>query len=97
MLRVGEHLSVNLFLNSLRCIGKIYTVPERLAHLGLTVNTGKPSLRFILGYHSLGKYQCITIGLVELLHYLTGLLDHGKLIFSHGNNRCVKCSYVSSL
>ena len=80
---VGEHLSVDLFFHHGGTVGQVDAVAKGFAHFGLAVYARQTALHLVFRDHGGGHGQRLAIDAVELLHDLTGLLQHGKLILAH--------------
>ena len=84
MLRIGKH-AVHLLLDLLGSIRQINAIAEGLAHLGLSVSTGKTAAGRILRKNHFRNNECLSIDRVELMDNFTGLLDHRSLIYTYRN------------
>ena len=97
--RVGVHAH-DLGTHLVRAVREVDAVPERLAHLRLSVRSRKPLARFRLRYQRLRLHEhrlFRRIHCVELVYDLLRLLDHGKLILPHRNHIRLAERYIRRL
>ena len=74
--RVGEH-GHDFFGHGRFVVGKVDSVAEALAHLGLAIGAGESAK---LAIETIGQGQDFAIKLVKALHDFAGLLNHRALI-----------------
>ena len=96
MVGVCEHAH-DLFPDFIRLFRQVDTVPQRFAHFGLSVRTGKPHTCLVFRQQYLWLHQSFSVYRVKFVHDFPGLLNHGKLVFPHGNCGCLKCGNICCL
>src|SRR6266850_124009 len=91
--RIGVH-PLDCPVNLVRLGGERDGVPQRLAHLGLAIDTREPANP---REDRLGFDQHIATDTVETPHEFVRLLDHRELIFAHGDVTCFEGGDISRL
>ena len=81
---VGVH-GLNLLRYGVGVVAQVDAVAQTLAHLGLSVGAWQAQTGGVVRQQDFGFDQCFTVDVVEAAHYLACLLQHGFLVFAHGD------------
>ena len=96
MVGIGKH-AADLGFYFFGAVRQVDAVAQRFAHLGLAVGAGQAQAGRIVGEHDIRFHQNRTVDAVETADNLVALLQHGFLVFSHGNGGGPECRNVGRL
>ena len=93
---VGVH-ALHLSPNGVGIVAQINAVAKTFAHFLFAVGAGEASCRGIFGQHNFRFGKHLAIGLVESARQFARQLNHGLLVFAHGNGGGVEGKDVGCL